>query len=234
MKRFKSQFSLAFICLILGFMITYQYRISFSKTKIVDTRQISDLVKQNELLKKQKEELDAKVREYQSKIDEMEKSVTMGSEAAEKLKTELDNLRILSGLNDAEGQGIIITISPVDNIKSNYINQIYATDILDIINELNSSGAEAISINEERYIARTQIREAGAYIKINETKFSPQEKFVIKAIGDPSILEGAFKMPGNILEQNTERIAYTIEKSDNIKILKYNKKIEFKYAKPGR
>lgn len=41
------------------------------------------------------------------------------------------------------------------------MNQIYATDILDIINELNSAGAEAISINEERYVARTQIREAG-------------------------------------------------------------------------
>ncbi|CDF57832.1 DUF881 domain-containing protein [Thermobrachium celere] len=234
MKKIKSQLSLAFICLILGFMITYQYRLSYSKKNIIDTRQISDLVKQNELLKKQKDELEAKVKEYQSKVDEIEKAVTMGNEATEKLKIELDNLRILSGLNDVEGSGIIITLSPAQSLQSNYQNQIYATDLLDIVNELNASGAEAISINEERYTSRTQIREAGAYIKINDTKFSPQDKFIIKAIGDSNILEGAFKMPGNILEQNSDRISYKIEKSNDIKIVKFSKKIEYKYARPGR
>lgn len=234
MKKIKSQLSLGLICIILGFMITYQYRLSFSNKKVVDTRQISDLVKQNEILKKQRDELDVKVKEYQLKLDEIEKSVTSGSEAAEKLKVELDRLRILAGLTDVEGAGIVITIAPAETIQSNIQNQIYATDILDIINELNSSGAEAISINEERYVGRTQIREAGSAIKINDSKFNPQDKFVIKAIGDPNILEGAFKMPGNILEQNADRFTYKIERMDKITILKYNKKIEYKYAQPGR
>lgn len=41
-------------------------------------------------------------------------------------------------------------------------------------------------------------------------------------------------MPGNILEQNTDRFNYKIEKLDNVKIIKYNKKIDYKYAQPGR
>lgn len=234
MKKIKSQLSLGLICIILGFMVTYQYKLSFLNKKVVDTRQISDLMKQNEILKKQRDELDVKVKEYQLKLDEIEKSVTSGSEAAEKLKVELDRLRILAGLTDVEGAGIVITISPADTIQTGIQNQIYATDILDIINELNSSGAEAISINEERYVGRTQIREAGSAIKINDSKFNPQDKFVIKAIGDPNILEGAFKMPGNILEQNSDRFTYKIERMDKITILKYNKKIEYKFAQPGR
>lgn len=62
MKKMKSQLSLAFICIILGFMITYQYRLSFSNKKAIDTRQITDLVKQNETLKKQRDELMQRLR----------------------------------------------------------------------------------------------------------------------------------------------------------------------------
>jgi uncharacterized protein YlxW (UPF0749 family) len=104
---------------------------------------------------------------------------------------------------------------------------------MDLVNELNATNkAEAISINDERYTSRTQIRPVANVIKINDTKFDPAQPFVIKAIGDPSILYGAFKMPGNILEWiESEGYEVKIEKMDSIKVLKYNRPLEFKYAK---
>ncbi|WDU84118.1 DUF881 domain-containing protein [Caloramator sp. Dgby_cultured_2] len=165
------------------------------------------------------------------KIDEIEKSVASSNKVASQMKEELDQLRLLSGLTDVEGPGIEITITPVNDLSNKQASQVYYKDLIDIVNELNSAGAEAISINDERFVGRTQIRQAGLSIKINDSKFDPTQPFVIKAIGDPAILEGAFKMPDSIIEilKKIGGFEIKIVRSDKIKILKYNKNLEYKY-----
>lgn len=55
-------------------------------------------------------------------------------------------------------------------------------DLLKLINELNSAGAEAISINDERIVAMSDLFPVSSFILINgERTTSPYE---IKAIGD--------------------------------------------------
>jgi uncharacterized protein YlxW (UPF0749 family) len=99
-----------------------------------------------------------------------------------------------------------------------------------LVNELNAAGAEAISINGQRVISSTEIRQAGTHININTVEFAPP--FEVKAIGDPKTLEGAVMMRGGIIEdiQNSE-IAVTVTQEQNIKIAKYNGVIEKKFAK---
>jgi uncharacterized protein YlxW (UPF0749 family) len=236
MKRIKSQLGLGLICLILGLMISFQFKVTNNPQSLLNGRKIEDTAQNLEDLKKQRDELLHQVQEYQKKVDAYEKNAASVSETAGKMKDELDRLRILAGLTDVEGQGIIITITPIVDVTTRQTSQVYYKDLIDVVNELNSAGAEAISINDERYVSRTQIREAGSVIKINDGKFDPTQPFVIKAIGDPKILEGAFKMPGSPVEviEKLSGCKVDIASSQNIKILKYNKYVDYKYIKAGR
>jgi uncharacterized protein YlxW (UPF0749 family) len=58
---------------------------------------------------------------------------------------------------------------------------------LKIVNEMRVSGAEAISVNDERITAMSEIRCAGTTILVNLNKIAPP--FVIKATGNPQLLE---------------------------------------------
>ena len=53
------------------------------------------------------------------------------------------------------------------------------------------SGAEAISINGQRIVARTEIRCVGPVITVNGTRIAPPIK--IQAIDDPNVLRACSK-----------------------------------------
>lgn len=233
MKRLRSQLGLGLICLILGLMLAFQFKATSNPQNLLSTRKFELTSKDVEELKKQRDDLLKRVQEYQKKVDEYEKLAANVDSSASQMKNELDELRVLSGLSDVEGEGIAMTITPIVDVATKQSSQIYYKDIIDVINELNSAGAEAISINDERYVGRTQIREAGSVIKINDSKFDPTQPIVIKAIGDANILEGAFKMPGSAVEviEKLSGCDVTISKQQKVKILKYNKHMDYKYIK---
>lgn len=236
MKKISSQIIMGIVCLILGVMIAFQFKVN-NNPKKNSYRQVDDMAKEIESLKKHKDELTKQVSEYQKKVDEYEAAAADVSLTAKKMKEELEGLRKLAGLTDVEGEGIVITltsdISVGENITETDVSGVNYLDIIDIVNEINSSKvAEAISINEERYTGRTQIRPIANVIMINDLKVSPYDTFTIKAIGDPDVLEAVFKMPENILDiLKAAGFKVKCEKAKDIKILKYNKKLEFNYIK---
>lgn len=232
MKKRKSQLWLGFVCLILGIMISFQFKLINNSQSSITSRKFGDLAKETEVLKQERDDLAKKVEEYQKKVNEYEAAAASTNDTASKMKKELDNLRILSGLTDVEGPGIIITLTPINDVTTNTSAQIFPTHLVDIVNDLNSTGAEAVSINDQRYVGRTQIREAGAAIKINDEKMDPTKQFVIKAIGDPKILDGAFKMPGSVMEElKASGVDVKISEENDIKVLKYDKYLEYKFIK---
>ena len=99
-----------------------------------------------------------------------------------------------------------------------------------LLNELNSSGAEAIAINEQRIISTSEIRLAGNHIVINGEKFS--RPFVFKVIGDAKTLQSAIELRGGIVELlNSNYIQVTIKSEDEIIIPSYKSIIDFNYAR---
>jgi len=101
-------------------------------------------------------------------------------------------------------------------------------DILKVVNELRSAGAEAISVNEQRVISTSEIRCAGTTIFINGERVGAP--FVIKAIGDPALLESAMLMRGGYVDGLKEwGIGITITRETDVVIPKYNKTISSKF-----
>ncbi len=137
-------------------------------------------------------------------------------------------------MTDVIGQGIIITIDnpPSDpNSSSEYDVVNHYHEIVMIVNELNAAGAEAISINDQRIISISEIRNAGNAINVNNI---PQTvPIVIKAIGKKSALDGALTgRYGKVTELRTYyQVLVDVKTMDEIIIPRYHGIIDLRYVR---
>ena len=176
--------------------------------------------------KTQYEEVNQKYEETQETIKEYQEKKQSNEETAELLQQELDQINMILGKTDVQGQGVIITINKVE---SEDVPAISAIDLQLIVNSLKNAGAEAISINNERIINTTDIVDiADLYIKINAQRIlAPYE---IKAIGDQTYLESGLLGNGGIVDElRSVGEDIKIEKSNKVVITKYTGEIKSKY-----
>ena len=234
MRKVASQISVALVCCILGFMLTYQFRVLMKQdnTLNLNNQNSSDVTVEIEQYKKEKAALEAKVNDLQNKVKGYEDAAASKSDSTKNVLDELEKSRILIGEVDVEGQGIVIYLNPNSNLFGNSVNNhITDKDLVYLVNELRFAGAEAISINDIRVVSGTGIRTAGNYILINDEKISPSKRIVIQAIGDKSLLYSAMSFPEVFSDLKTI-CDVKFEKSDSITIKKYNKPYKFEYAEP--
>ena len=130
---------------------------------------------------------------------------------------DLINNENLLGITDVSGEGIIINIKDGNDL-------IHQEDIVILLDELKNSGAEAISVNEQRVVKNTYIYCDGSVILIDGVKIG--NPFVIKAIGDSDTIYGAImRNKGYISTLTRDGIEINVEKSDNVEIKKTNKNL---------
>ena len=172
------------------------------------------------------EELQVKNQDIVTKLKEYQEEYKSDEETEKLLEEELNSLRILLGETNVQGQGITITISEtgVEEDKINY------EDLLYIVNALKGAGAEAISVNNQRIINRTDIVTINldTYIKINGKRIlSP---YTIKAIGNQTYLESALLGSGGYVDE-LEKWGFqiNIQRSDNVQISAYSNELSTKY-----
>lgn len=217
------------ISMCLGIFLIIQYQTTHNvlgsnilpneKAMILNTEML-ELSKEKNKLRDELELLKQDIRESQ------EVSLKKEIEFNE-LKEELERQKILSGYYDVMGTGAIITIDAEEN---SYVNLAYSHQyILALISYLNNAGAEAISINGQRYTNYTEVVPVLDHINVNGVAFVlPIE---IKAIGNNRTIEASLNFVGGIVSQMQE-IGFTIKTNyvDEVQINRYDKEIIFKHA----
>ncbi|HHX17499.1 MAG TPA: DUF881 domain-containing protein [Clostridium sp.] len=219
MKKIARNISITIVCLILGTMLSWQYKSisSSNASSIAQNERLEDLRSQlieekriNEGLKNRNEELQAQLSEYKEAIDDIEK-------LEQTIIREKERAEIIAGLVDVKGEGVVLTI---DGDISVWARR--PSGFIDLINELKAAEAQAISIQDERVVAMTEIKiidinETGNVNKwiINGRNFTPP--FTVKAIGDPDKLDNSLHMIAGILDV-LKRSGYRInvEKKEEI------------------
>lgn len=236
MKKRKGALAITMVSILLGIILSLQFK-TVTKTVgegILPTQRAQQLAIE---LKKVQEERDAALNalnEAESKIAQYEKGEADNNIYVENLYNDLEKYRILSGYVDLEGPGIILEIQdpPVDvqyGIEYSIADDIDL--ILQTISVLNAAQAEAISINDQRYTAYTEIVRAGNHIEVNGVSIN--SPIVIKAIGNPETLESALSLKRGVV-WTLRYYDYTVNlvKDDNVRIPKYRKLVEFVYSQP--
>lgn len=206
--------AITFVCIILGVVLSWQLKsINFNEKLALSENKRTEEI-QTELLneKLRVEKLRERNDELERKNSEYESIKNSEGKMYEQLAEELQKTKILAGLVDVKGKGIVVT---VNNRGLMYVDD---TNVLDLVNELRASDAQAISVNEERIVTLSEIREAGSYVMINGKRLSAP--FTIKAIGDPDKLFHSLKMTGGIIERLEPILKVNLEKSENLIIPK--------------
>lgn len=183
-------------------------------------------------LKEKYNELNNRYNDVSSKINEYQQEKESDKKTEELLKQELNEINKTLGKTDLQGEGIVIVLT--DNSytqlsNEEYVDPIYEEDLLVIINQLFEAGAEAISINDQRIVAMSDIVLIdNSIIKVNGQRIlSP---YVIKAIGNQNYLKSAILGKGGRADElKTLGHGVTVEESDKILIEKYNGSFNTKY-----
>ena len=223
--------TIGLICFILTYVIFVQFK-TIEETNIteIETMTETELREKIASWKERYEETNQKLQETNETITEYRQKKEANQEAVELLDKELLQAQILAGETDVIGDGIVIKLA--QNEESELLQ---ARDLLHLINELNSAGAEAISINDQRItnmsdIVDIYVDDIVHYILINkETKKRIVSPYVIKAIGDPKYLESALTTKTVGFMDMYSEYAVSLERQNNIRIPKYSSKIEIKY-----
>lgn len=230
MKNIKMQLAIGVVCMVLGIMVAVQFRTVKQSIGPVTEYRAREIASQLKKVREERDNLLALKNEYEKKISDYENAEAQVNSASRIMKDELERARIIAGLVDVEGPGLTILLDDLKFFEHYNYNIIDYTDLLEFVNELNAAGAEAISINEQRVISTTEIRQAGLHININTVRFAPP--FTIKVIGEPKTLEAALRMRGGIVERlESKGIAISITQQQSVTIIKYNGIIEKKYSK---
>jgi len=236
----KSQIAIAIglMCVLLTSAICVQLNTIKEATKIVGSPYAEQRLKDEVLRKKEEYEslykdLENKEKELKDVREERTKENGRGTE----LQEELDRNNKLLGLTELTGSGIIVTVSDNTTVKLSEIEEnldniskylVHEEDLVNIVNELNNAGAEAVSINGQRILSTTAITCSGTVITINGVKLS--SPFKISAIGNPESLSG-INRNGGYLDYMKASVIVNIEKSSNVTVDKYNGVINSKYMK---
>ena len=209
--------ALTMVCIILGVMLALQFKsVNYNQSLAsFENKRLDELKNELITLQNQKNSLQERLKELEQENQTYAKVKAGDSEAAQQIQNSLKKARIFAGLETVKGAGIIVTL---DNYAASIFVKDY--DILNIVNELRASGAQAISVNDERIVAMTEIREAGQYVMINGRQY--KAPFTIKAIADPDDLEHSLTLIGGVVEiLEEDLLRVSIKKADEIVINKF-------------
>ena len=219
----QGQIAIAAVCVVLGIMLAVQFRTTQDIRASISFQRVEDL---SQRLSQTEKERDALVKE----VHQLRQ--TANHEIPSK---EMEVLKMGAGVTAVQGPGIIVTIDdskrPTKPGENPNLYLIHDDDILKVINELWAAGAEAVSINEQRLIASSEIRCAGPTLSVNNTRYSPP--YDIRAIGEPQTLDTALKMRGGVIETlQFWGIQVSVKKVEVVKVPAYKGAFRFDFAIP--
>lgn len=189
------------------------------------TRRIQDLVTLLNQAETRQETLESEVSRLRKKLLTLESDPKSSDPST--MDPELKRLYEMAGFTPVTGKGVRITLTDSASAKSAKdphqdpnIGKLQAQDLLNMINELKAAGATAISINDQRVVATTEVVSSGPAISVNETRLT--QPVVVRALGNPDVLVNALKIRGGILEYLTFfEIKVTVEKQQSVSLPPY-------------
>ena len=223
---------LGIMCFALTFGIFVQMRtIRSTNSSIGQNQEANEL--RDEILK-YKERYDNRFKELEEAEKELEKEreeATKNNSELEQAQQKITEGNKLTGMTEVTGPGVTITLTDGKGIATSTLNPsqviVHDLDVLSVVNELINAGAEAISINDQRWVLTTAISCRGNTIDINGERIGAP--FVIKAIGLPEYLAGLERVGGYLELMRGDGVGVTLEKSNSITIPKYSGVINFEY-----
>lgn len=170
--RLYSSVLVTMLCALLGFGYVIQLNNTNSTYETMSEDELTRLISETS---SQVQKLEQRKSELTSQLNSLKDTADKNAKAAEIAKQNAESNGILSGRLPASGEGVVIRISQGQK------QDIDASILFTLLEELRNSGAEVIEINDVRVITSTYISNASDGLDCDGTIL--KAPFVIKAIG---------------------------------------------------
>ena len=223
-------------CFVLVLIIFMQFKVVYqTDISSIDTMREEELKTELANLKSKYEDTEKKYQETTETLKKYKEESSTDSQTKANLQEELEKLELLLGLTNVEGTGIEITLKDPTNIEEaekeieHTEQRISASELMRIVNYLKDSGAEAISVNNQRIVGKTDFAQINdtTYIKINSQRVSAP--FTIKAIGDPDYLKGSLIGTGYVDKIKSWGQTIEFNEPKKVTINKFEGNMDYKY-----
>lgn len=188
------QVPFAAVLLVLGMMLSVQFKTQQTLSTALEYQSTEDLVAMWRELNTKRDRLRQEISELRAKEATLAEQSAQGRSTRENLERDLQRLKAASGLAPVRGPGITVTFAGETPLLH--------YDLVDLVNELWASGAEAIAINERRLTARSAIGEVrrGENYSLTLDGQLLVYPIVVKAVGDPDTLEKGLTFTGGLVD----------------------------------
>lgn len=236
MKNHEASVFIFIASIIVGILISMNLSFSNEGSKpILNAQQYAEASNSKNKLLNEISDLQTQYNKYYSKLSKYMYSDQDKKEIISEIENEVQNNKLLLGKTDVKGSGIKIEL---DDASSSYISDpfeyemriIHDKDVLQIINDLRNAGAEAIAINGQRIINKSDVICNGPFLRVNGVKIAVP--FYINAIGDKDVLENYMMRDDNHLKTLMLRKIYVhLTPVDEITIPAYIGELKSDYVK---
>jgi len=190
-------------------------------------REVNALLAEQELLNEQQEAMQAEIFELEKMLDIYR---MLAAHQKDDSVQEIQTVNAFAGRSVLEGPGVELVLDDAraDPFapKTSIFSIVHDVDLLRVINELNAGGAEAIAINDQRFVAQSRVRCGGPTIHVKDQPLAAP--YSIVAIGDGNCMLQQLMNPGEGVGIYQELISYglrfTMRKSDNVCVPAYVRK----------
>lgn len=237
MDKTKISLILGLVCLLLTIGICIQVKTVEDAQKEVGKTTSNNDGLRDEILQL-REKYNNTYKQLESAEEELEQvraqAVENNADDAQK-EEEIKRIERLLGKTELKGQGVIIKLDDNRDVSaedvlniSDYI--VHYSDLIQIVNELFNTGADAVSINDQRIVSTTGIMCDGNIIRVNGEMVGVP--ITIKAIGFPERMQYQLIRAGGYLKRMEEDgVKVSSEISEDITIPKYEGIYSYDYIK---
>lgn len=196
MKNNEANVFVFIAAIIIGILIALNINLNNTEERIVlNAKQYQEAYNSRNKLVKDIYALKDEYSKNLSKLSNYKQGEASESKIIEDISSELELNKMILGYKDVKGEGLAITIkdgsgefsNSVDDPILRYTRTVHNTDMIQVINELRNSGAEAISINGQRIMPNSEIYCSWAFLRINGVKLPAP--FYISVIGNKEVIK---------------------------------------------
>ena len=219
---------MAILGVVFGILITAQWRSIPSR--------VTNPIAPYQSLKETKADLTNEQNNLKNNIKDLQKSIEKIQKDSENISltkseiSELQSKKAQAGLTRLNGPGVIVVLDDSKKGAATEDSIIHAADLRDVINLLWGSGAEAISINNQRIVINSAIDCIVNTVLVNDVRLSTP--FRIEAIGNRSMMYDRLTS-GNFLtnlhqRQRDQGIIFDISTNNDITTPTFDGSFEIK------
>lgn len=197
------------LCFLLGITIVVQVRAQDSDSLDGATQQ--ELVRLLDESDRHVADLEQENGDLDSTLATLEAGHEDEVAAQEAAQQRLEDLEIVAGTVPAYGRGIVVRIGAGDGTVRD-------RTLLGVVQELRNAGAEVIQVGDVRIVASSSFTTgADGSLQVDGTPIT--SPFEVRAIGDPSVMEPALKIPGGASDSVVaDGATFTVTSEDEVAI----------------